>query len=53
LDLLGACARSGDATQVESPTRAARRVRLIVIPIAPKHLAGWKSTNAANTTLES
>src|SRR5262249_40396379 len=39
------CARTGTAMQVESPTSAARRVTLIVIPVAPKRLARCRSTH--------
>src|ERR1700730_962554 len=39
LDLLVVCARTGNAMQVDSPMTAARRVTLMVIPIAPKRVA--------------
>src|SRR5262249_41549179 len=52
LGLLVVCARTGAATQVESPTSAARRVTLIVIPVAPKRMARCRSTHIPKTLLE-
>jgi hypothetical protein len=37
--------------QVENPMSAARRVTLMVIPVAPKRLARWQSTCVIKTTL--
>jgi hypothetical protein len=52
LGLLVVCARTGAATQVESPMSAARRVTLIVIPVAPERLTRCRSTHAPKTLLE-
>ena len=52
LGRLGVCARTGNAMQVENPMSAARRVTLMVIPVAPKRLARCRPTHVPKTLPE-